>query len=552
MKNKKSLDVAYFSMEVAFRSEVPNYAGGLGVLAADMMYSCADLGINAAGVTLIYHLDDDPKTAFPIANYLKPCKERIFVRIEDRDVQVAIWKWEIKGKKTRTPVFFLSTNLPENKPWDRDITKNLYASDPYTRMSQEAILGIGGVRALDALGYQDAKCYHMNEGHCSFLTLELLRKYAYNENETRALSTFTTHTPLPSGHDFFDYDLVHKTLGDIIPWNIRKLASDGNLKMTDLALSLSREANGVSKKHSEICRAMFPNYKFKSITNGIYHSRWTGKAMSSLFDRTLKNWKNNPEILSRAKKNITTKDLKLARKSQKIDFIRWVNSNASFFPFGSVEKEDKFSSDVLTIGFARRFVPYKRPELIFSEKDILKKIGNKRLQLVFASHCHPSHMFCTDTMKNLGRDTLELRGQVRIAVIPDYNLDISKRLVSGCDVWLNTPIPPLEASGTSGMKAAMNGCLNLSVADGWWIEGQKIEPLAGWTFGKKAKDDNLRDKVDARDLMKKLEDIIDCYYNRKKEWAERMKKSIALGAYFNTHRVCQEYQEKLWTSNEKK
>ncbi len=546
MKNKKTLDVAYFSMEVAFKSAVPNYAGGLGVLAADMMYSCADLGFQAAAVTLIYHLDDNPTAAFPVAKYLKSCKERVSVRIENRDVQIAIWKLEIRGDKSRVPIYFLSTNLPENKQWDRDLTKNLYAADAYTRLCQEAILGVGGVKALAALGYKNIQCYHMNEGHCSFLTLELLRDFSYAEDKVRSMTTFTTHTPIPSGHDFFNYDLAYKTLGELLPWDIRKLATENNLRMTNLALSLSSAANGVSKKHAEICDQMFPGYKFESITNGVYHPRWIGRVMRDLFDKHLKNWKSQPEIFSRAPKLISDRSLVKARQEQKEEFVRWINSQNNFFGFSDVNAEDKFSSEVLTIGFARRFVPYKRPELIFLKKEILKKIGQGKVQLVFASHCHSSHLFCVDAMKNIIQDMEELRGHIKIAMIPDYNLDISRKLVRGCDVWLNTPIPPQEASGTSGMKAALNGCLNLSIADGWWIEGKKMQPMSGWVFGGKTKDEKKRDQSDATDLMKKMEEVIDCYYNRKKEWIERMKSSIALGAYFNTHRVCEEYRDKLW------
>ena len=552
MKNKKTLETAYFSMEIAFAREVPNYAGGLGVLAADMLYSCADMGSSVVGVSLIYHQKDDPNKAFPISKYLKKCQEEITVRIEDRDVKVAIWRLDIKGKKGRVPVFFLSTHLPENEPWDRNLTKNIYASDGYTRLCQETILGVGGVRALRALGYGEVRHYHMNEGHCSFLPLELLRENNYDEDKVRALCSFTTHTPIASGHDYFDYGLAYRTIGGVLTWDIKELAGQDRLGMTQLALSLSANANGVSKRHAEVCREMFPGREFKAITNGVYHGRWTGKYMTKLFNRSLKNWKNQPDVFSLAPDLISDKKLIKARRKEKKELVKWINSNRGFISMEHFSKEDMFSEEILTIGFARRFIPYKRPELIFFKKEILEKIGDKKLQLVFASHCHPAHDFCNDAMRDIIQDMEDLRGKIKIIMIPEYNLEISKKLVSGCDVWLNTPIPPREASGTSGMKAALNGCLNLSIGDGWWIEGQKAQPMAGWTFGTKTEDEKERDERDAQDLMEKLKDVIACYYSRKEEWVERMKSAIALGGYFNTHRVCREYEEEMWKVKDKK
>lgn len=551
MKNKNEsapVDVAYFSMEFALASDIPNYAGGLGVLAADMLYSAADLGLKAVGVSLIYHGNDDPKLAFPLAHYFERCPETVEVQIENRRVKVAIWKKEIKSGRHHVPVYFLSTFLPENERWDRDLTKNLYADNAYTRLCQEALLGIGGVRALETLGYADTRHYHLNEGHCSFLTLELLRQNNYDENKVRALCSFTTHTPIASGHDYFDYDLTNRVIGGALPWDIRQLAGNDRLGMTQLALSLSGKANAVSRRHAEVCREMFPGREFEYVTNGIYHPHWAGRHMRRLLDENLPDWRDQPEILANAPQEISDKELFRARKKEKEDLVEWINSNPEFFPFRDVGDEDYFSEDVLTIGFARRFVPYKRPELIFRQAEALRKIGNKKLQLVFAGHCGPTDNFCNTIMHTIEDYTQKFRGEIKVALVPDYKLDIAFHLVSGCDVWLNTPIPPQEASGTSGMKAALNGCLNLSVPDGWWIEGIQKYPKAGWAFGSRTidADEGRRDDEDAEDLIAKLQNVIYCYYERKEEWAERMKYSIALLSYFNTHRVIREYQEKMW------
>lgn len=551
MKEKKIADLAYFSMEFAFSNNIPNYAGGLGILAGDTMRSCADLGINAVGVSLVYHKSDDPSSAFPIEKFMERCAEKVYVTIENREVALAIWKMEIKGAKCVVPVYFLSAYLPENEIWDRDLTKHLYAPDPYTRICQEALLGIGGVRALEALGYCDVKKYHLNEGHCSFLTLELLRRNSYDENRVRSLCSFTTHTPLPSGHDAFEYELAYKTIGSALPWNIRELAGGDKLNMTRLALNLCNKANGVSQKHGEVCREMFPEHNIGGITNGIYHPRWVGSHMKPLFDRYLLNWRQNPKVFKNAAKLLPDRALMAARKLQKKELIDWINVHDAFFPFSQVSEEDLFSEDVLTIGFARRFVPYKRPELIFEQSDILRKIGKKKIQLVFAGHRWVNDQFSNDIMKHVEHYADEFRGDVKVVLIPYYDINVAKRLISGCDVWLNTPIPPQEASGTSGMKAALNGCLNLSILDGWWIEGYKKNKLAGWAFGNKAKKTTSRDEEDAIDLMVKLEDVINCFYGRKKEWAKRMENAISLAAYFNTHRMVSEYSKQMWKGDNK-
>ena len=544
-----NVKIGYFCMEFALKSEIPNYAGGLGVLATDILKSCADLGVPACGISLMYHVNEDPKTAFKPGPEFKKRSETINIHIEDRNVKVGVWEYIIKGEKGSVPIYFLDTNLPENKRWDRDITKNLYASDRYTRLCQEGILGIGGVRMLRAFGCNNVQTFHMNEGHAAFLTLELLKGLDYKDEEVKEKCVFTTHTPIPAGHDRFDYKLANNVLGGKLPWHIKKLAGEKELNTTKLALSLSKMANSVSKKHCEVCKKMFPDFAFEAITNGIHLKSWVSDTFAKLFDKHLKGWQNKPEKLSDAV-NIKDQDIKKAHLENKKKLIDYINSHKDCFPISpkNMKKEDLFDLNTLTITFARRFVPYKRPLLLLHDLERLKKLGSKKLQLIFAGPYHPDNEFAMEVINQLIRRGLYLHGEIRLVILPDYNLDLARLLTQGSDVWLNAPIPPLEASGTSGMKAAINGGINLSILDGWWPEAYALNPKSGWAFGqeilKKVQTD--QDKIDADALYIALEEVIDCYENRPEEWHERMKRAITLGATFNTHRCVEEYMEKMW------
>ena len=543
---KKPLDLAYFSMEVALDDRFHNYAGGLGVLAADTLYACADNNIPAVGVTLWYHQNDEGENVLHPDAFMKRRPETIEVQIEDRHVKVAIWEYEVRGASGRSiPLLFLSSYLPENKRWDRDLTKNLYASDRYTRLGQEAILGIGGHRALHACGYEDVRYYHMNEGHTALINLERLRNHGYDYDVVRKKSTFTTHTPIAAGHDYFDYELAHASLGDMLPQNIRDLATHDRLGMTQLAMSLSCRTNAVSRTHRDVTRDMFPGQEIEYVTNGVYHPRWVGNALANLYDETLTGWRETPSLLSTVFA-VPNDKIQSAMRTQKTELIDWLNTEPRCFCKEGAQGDDIFDTETLTIGFARRFVPYKRPQLIFKNLDRLREIGYRKLQFVFAGRCHPDDAFCNQLRETIAHYDCELRGQVKVIVIQDYNLDIAKRLVTGVDVWLNNPVPPREASGTSGMKAALNGALNLSILDGWWVEGFEMHPKAGWGVKGALGESDENDHHDNEELLSSLNDAISCYYDRKEEWHERAKHSIALGAHFNTTRMLNEYREKMW------
>ena len=549
MHMNRSSCVAYFSMEIAFATHMPNYAGGLGVLAADVIMSAADRGMNVVGVSLLYHQNDIREYGFLGERYLTKLPQTVSVEIEGRKVKLAIWQKDIIGRGGATvPIYFLSSHDPENARWDRDLTKHLYAIDRYTRLGQEIILGIGGVRALEALGYNKVSTYHLNEGHAALATFELLRRNQYDEARVRSLVTFTTHTPIAAGHDYFDYGLAGNVLREMMPLNIRELAGNDSLGMTQLALRLSKSVNSVSERHQSVCQDMFPGAQIRNVTNGIYAPRWAGEHMIELFNAHLPGWDENPIVFLESPNRIPPQELHDAKLLEKNELTSWVNFNKSYFSVTNVSPEDFLKNETLTIGFGRRFVPYKRPDLVFRDLERLARLGSKKMQFIFANRCHPDDYYCNDLRSKLNEYADKLRGKIKIVLIPDYDLKIAKKLVSGCDIWLNTPVPPMEASGTSGMKAALNGALNISTRDGLWIEGLAREPKSGWGFGGAGSYPNqdAQDGVEGQELMSALEEAVTCYYERRDEWVERSLHALALLGFFNTTRVVEQYAQDIW------
>lgn len=562
--SNKQISVAYFSMEFGLHSDVPTYAGGLGMLAGDILRSCADLEIPAVGISLAYHqgftnqiINPDGSQDFELtgwnkSDYLQELPEKIKVKIEGRDVYVKTWKYEINGLHGFTiPVYLLDTDVEENDLKDRDITKELYTSDWYTRLAQETVLGIGGVRMLRELGYNDIKIFHMNEGHSALLTLELLRERDFNDDEVRKSCVFTTHTPIEAGHDRFDYDLAYRVVGDMLPWHIKDIAGNENLSMSELAFNMSKNSNAVSKKHMEVTKHLFPGKDLNYITNGVHHLTWTGQNFKKLFDKYIPDWMMHPSHLKKALTDIPDNALWEMHQENKQKLVRYINNYLTelFSEKFPIDKDDLFEDEVLTITYARRSVPYKRPLLIYKDLERLLKIGGGKLQIIHAGKCSPGDQFCLHSVDEIVDLSRDIRGRTRIVYLDNYNIELAQILTSGSDIWLNTPKRPLEASGTSGMKAAINGVVNLSIKDGWWIEAIEKDPLSGWAFG--CEPEELEpaetDAEDAEDLYSVLENqIIPAYYLNRAKWLERMRHSIALGGYFNTHRCVREYMEKLW------
>jgi starch phosphorylase len=551
--------IAYFSMEIGLRDDIPTYSGGLGVLAGDTVRSAADLNLPFIAVTLVsrkgyFRQEIDKKgrqTELPAAwepsKFMALAPEKVYITIEGRPVYIQAWIYFVESLLgTNIPVIFLDTNLPENSSEDRSLTDCLYGGDEYYRIKQEAILGIGGVRMLNELGFQIKK-YHMNEGHAAFLTLELLREYKkdietvwdeshiWDYEAVRDLCVFTTHTPLEAGHDKFSYELYNKMFNDFFPEKIlRKLAGEDHINMTLLGFNLSEYINGVAKKHGEVSRHMFPGYKINAITNGVHSYTWTSDDLKKVYDKYLPGWANEPEIFVRVGV-IPDEELWGAHSKAKKKLIDYVNSRS----------DAAMDYETLTIGYARRMTAYKRADLLFTDINRLEKIGTGKIQIIYSGKAHPRDTEGKRLIEKIFSYIQKLKGRIKVAFVQNYNMGTALKLISGVDVWLNTPLRPLEASGTSGMKAAHNGVINFSVLDGWWIEGH-IEGYTGWSIGLAPTEigtDNNINEMDAEDLYKKLENtIIPMYYNDRKTWIRMMQNAIGKNAYyFNSHRMMRRY-----------
>ncbi|GMQ87897.1 MAG: alpha-glucan family phosphorylase [Gammaproteobacteria bacterium] len=547
--------IAYFSMEIALRNEIPTYSGGLGVLAGDTLRSSADLELPMVAVTLVsrqgyfrQELDEAgrqteiPDTWDP-AQWASPLSAKVALTIENRTVWVGGWVYILEGHMNgRQPVILLDTDFDENHPDDRAITNQLYGGDERYRFKQEMVLGIGGIRLLQAIGFT-VRQYHMNEGHSALLALELLRRYAYPPEDLRAgespydlprvreLCCFTTHTPVEAGHDRFDYPLVYELMKPAVDEKtLRQLAGEDNLNMTCLALNLSEYVNGVAKRHAEISRSMFPGYQVHAITNGVHPFTWTSDSFRKLFDTYMPSWCHEPELLVRTDCCISEQEVWDAHRMAKLQLIEKVTSLTPV----------RFDPEVMMLGFARRMTAYKRPDLLFTDLNRLKALAQHYpLQIVLAGKAHPQDEGGKHLIQALHAHMRELADVIPIAYLPNYDMDIARTLVSGVDIWLNTPLQPLEASGTSGMKATFNGVPNLSVLDGWWIEGC-IEGVTGWSVGNGGEAESDQD---AESLYDKLEHkVLPLYYQDRAGWIAVMKGAIVKNAtFFNSHRMMRRY-----------
>lgn len=537
------MKVAYFSMEIGLNENIPTYSGGLGILAGDHLKSAADMNIPIVAVTLLYKRGYFIQTINPMGQqeelypyfdpraFMEPLPFKVTIKIEGRDVHIGVWKYNQIGINGRVPIYFLDTDLPVNAPEDRLITQYLYGGDRHTRICQEAVLGIGGYMALKRLE-KDITTYHMNEGHAVFLTLALLKDSAGNEQKVRDQCVFTTHTPVPAGHDKFPYDLATSILRDYLPANIKRLAGDDLLNTTVLALNLSRAANGVSELHGEISRQMFPGFNIGHITNGVHHLSWTGPEFRALFDAHLPSWREHPQVLSEVH-SIPDEEFQLAKISAKRRLINYVNGVSAA----------GFTEEFLTICFARRATAYKRATLIFSDIEYLSNLSLDRVQFIFAGKSHPQD----DSGKQLIKEIINIGKQheqkLRLVFLPNYNIWLAALMTQGTDVWLNTPRRPREASGTSGMKVCFNGGINMSVLDGWWREACHNR-VNGWAIGD---DEDQNDEDAVADLYQDLGDMVTTYYANPKHWMNIMKSSVAdVAPVFNTHRMVMEYVHKYY------
>ena len=547
--------IAHFSMELALGNDMHTYSGGLGVLAGDTLKSAADLRVPAVGVSLLsrkgyfrQELDEggnqrESPADWDPARFLEPLPAVAEVEIEGRVVKLTAWKYQLVGAGGyAVPVLLLDTDLEGNSDYDRSLTDWLYGGDERYRFAQECVLGVGGVRMLRKLGYGAIERYHMNEGHAALLVVELLRERRlpgaseWDFESVRKQCVFTTHTPVAAGHDQFGYDLVERILGEPLPRDvIRMLGGEGRLNMTSLGFNLSRFINGVAKRHGEVSRRMFPAYSIGHVTNGVHSWTWTCEAFRDLYDRHVSGWRNDPAMLRHAI-SVPGEEIWEAHTAAKAHLVAEVRARS-----GKV-----LAAETLTIGFARRATSYKRADLVFSHLERLREVVRRRgrLQLVFAGKAHRKDEPGKELIARIVRAARELGGEIPVVYLADYDMELAKILVSGCDLWLNTPERPLEASGTSGMKAAHNGVPSFSTLDGWWVEGC-VEGLTGWALGGLPSEEASGDgrERDADDLYRKLGDtILPLFYEGRTAWIDVMRHTIALNAsYFNTHRMVQQY-----------
>jgi starch phosphorylase len=540
-------------MEIAIRPEMPTYSGGLGVLAGDTLRSAADLGVPLAAFSLIHrkgyfqqHLDSNGTQTEEVqpwnpADYCTEEPERVTVAVEGRTVTVRAWRYDLAGQFGHVvPIFLLDTDLEENSEWDRGLTDHLYGGDTNYRLQQEIVLGMGGVRMAHALGLR-INVHHMNEGHAALLTLALLESQLGGGPQSAATDAdievvrrrcvFTTHTPVPAGHDRFSAEQTIRILGGDRTARLEQLGCfrDGLLNMTLLALRFSRYANGVAMQHGKVSRAMFPEYPIDSITNGVHAPTWINEPVQNMLDAQIPAWRRDNLYLRNAI-DVPESEMLAAHARAKEDLLAEVGARTGLV----------LNPKVLTLGFARRAATYKRATLLFTDPERLKEIAAKAggLQILYAGKAHPQDEPGKALIQRVVEDAHKFsNSSLRIVYLENYAWDMGAQLTAGVDVWVNTPRRPYEASGTSGMKAAMNGVPSLSILDGWWIEGC-IEGVTGWAI-----EDGADDAAEANALYTKLEKaVVPLYCEAPEKWARLMRTTLAFnGSYFNTNRMVKQY-----------
>lgn len=490
-------EIAYFSMEIAVDPAMPTYSGGLGILAGDMLRSAADREVPMVAVTLLYrkgyfrqkldasgHQSESPESWNP-AEKLQLLTATAQITLEGRPVRIRTWSYEVHGISGHSvPIYFLDTDLADNDPYPRSLTDTLYGGDQRYRLCQEAVLGLGGLEILEALGCRALRVFHLNEGHSALLALGLLKRQlqlsgsatvtAAEIDAVRRRCVFTTHTPVPAGHDQFSKELARQVLGEKCVNAIEAAEGyhDGTLNMTYLALRFSHYINGVAMHHGEISRGMYPDFPVRAITNGVHAITWSSTPFRELYDRHVPEWRED-NLYLRYALGIPLEEIRAAHLAAKRKLLDEIRSRTGR------ELDDK----VMTIGFARRAAAYKRLELFFSDCERLKWIAKQvgPFQVVCGGKAHPQDQAGKDSIERVFAAAAQLGDAVQVVYVENYDMAWARLLVSGVDLWLNTPLPPEESSGTSGMKAALNGVPSLSVLDGWWIEGH-IEGFTGWSI----------------------------------------------------------------------
>jgi starch phosphorylase len=544
--------IAYFSMEIALSTALPTYSGGLGMLAGDTLRSAADMAAPMVAISLVHrrgyfsqHLDAvgqqtesdvpwSPETTLPSAEQV------VTLSMQGRSIKVCAWRFDVVGAAGHIiPVFLLDTDLEGNDEYDRHLTDHLYGGDTYYRLCQETVLGLGGVAMLRALGVQP-EVYHMNEGHAALLGIGLLEERLgtaaldqATEEDVAAIAqlcVFTTHTPVPAGHDQFVTDQMYAVLGAERGNAIERFGCLHNalLNMTYLALRFSRYVNGVSMEHGKVSQEMFPEVRVHSITNGVHAATWISEPLQALLDAEVPEWRRDNQYF---------------RSIYGVSLTRIANCHAKskqrLLDEVALRTGQQFNPNVLTLGFARRVATYKRASLLFCDPKRLVKIAKKigGIQILFAGKAHPADAAGKGLIRDVFTAAASLKADsVNMLYLENYDWELGALLTQGVDLWVNTPLRPYEASGTSGMKAALNGVPSLSVLDGWWIEGC-AENLTGWAIERADCEEG-----EAASLYDKLENLIAPLYQRPSAWARMQQHCIGInGTFFNTHRMLGQY-----------
>jgi starch phosphorylase len=540
-------------MEIGIDSKIPTYSGGLGVLAGDMAYSFADLGIPATFVTLLSRngyvsqkLDAatgqvDSSEPWDWGRILAPLEPKVGVEVGESSQMVGAWEYRIRGK-AETSVLFLNTDYPENDTTFREATDRLYGGEPYHRLLQDIILGVGGYRILKALG-RKVDVYHLNESHAAFATIELLRDMG-SAAATRSRCAFTTHTPIAAGNDVFPLSTVEETMRRYNWVNWSDESTNGGVNLSRLASKYCGVTNAVSLKHRFVSERVVGHNSIAYVTNGVYHRRWVHGELKRVFDARIPGWEESPTLLVGAV-SIPSEELWRAHAATKQLLLSHIENRTGL----------RLSADVMTVCVAKRITGYKRNGMILSDTERLERIVNEKgaVQIIMAGRTHPKDGNAKGMLGDVVRkaDLLNRNGgKVKVAVLENYDIEAAKLLVAGCDVWLNNPRRPLEACGTSGMKAAMNGVLNLSINDGWWLEGG-IDGVNGWGFGQRPEWGDLSESNDREDqdaLFSKLSsEVLPVYYGDRERWIGMQKRSVAtVGPLFNSYKMVEDYVSKVY------
>ena len=538
--------VGYFTAEIGLWSELHTYSGGLGVLAGDHVKSAADAEVPLVGVTLLYrkgygrqHLDEDgiqteTYRELDPAQHLQDTGIDLSLPLDGGELWAKVWRADITGVSGHVvTVYFLDTFHPKNTEKHLDLGLTLYGGDDWVRIRQEYLLGVGGLRLLDKLGH-DLDGLHLNEGHCTFALLEMLSRGWTREKLAKRV-LFTTHTPVPAGHDRFEWDAVEEVLGDLLPSDAKQLVIDAGdpeegrrISMSHLAVALSGPVNAVSNLNAWVASSMFADHHIAPITNGVHHLTWTSPMMANLFDEQLPGWREDPTKLAHAGK-IPTEELAEARGVARKVLRELVQTSTGV----------RLDKNRLTIGFARRFATYKRANLVFSDLERLREIGAGKIQFVFSGKAHPRDEGGKALIKSIFDSAKDLEQDIPVAFLEDYSMATGLAMTGGVDIWLNNPIRPMEASGTSGMKAAMNGVPNCSILDGWWPEGCE-HGVNGWAIGEA--DDERDDARDAQNVLDVIEnEVLPAWNEGDEKWCELMRASIATSARFTGARMISDY-----------